>query len=92
MRSTVFGAKLYLKKWGFEDVSLWADPEKGTLEYMGKKVFSVSIENGELKITYDPKWDQHFQHAEWTEIVNSIRTKLAHPGTKGDGKGKAAPV
>ena len=48
------------------------------------------VENGELKITFDPKWDQHFQHAEWAESVGVIRARLVRGMTKGDGKGKDA--
>ena len=48
------------------------------------------VEDRELKITYDPKWDQHFQHAEWAESVGVIRAKLVRGMTKGEGKGKDA--
>ena len=34
VNSIVFAAKTYLKKWGFENRGLWADTEKGILEYM----------------------------------------------------------
>ena len=71
-------------------MGLWADPDKGTLEYQKKSVLSVIVENGELKITYDPKWDQHFQHADWIPSVGVIRAKLVRSMSKGDGKGKDA--
>ena len=35
INSVVFDAKTYLKKWGFEN-GVWADTEKGCLEYMKK--------------------------------------------------------
>ena len=90
VRSVLFDAKAYLTKWGFQNFGLWADFDKGTLEYQKKPVLSVFVENGELKITCDPKWDQHFQHVEWTESVGVIRAKLVRGMIKRDGKGKDA--
>ena len=31
--SVLFASKVYLTKWGYENKALWADAEKGTLEY-----------------------------------------------------------
>ena len=36
VRSVLFDAKAYLTKWGFQNFGLWADFDKGTLEYQKK--------------------------------------------------------
>ena len=87
---TLLASKLCFQKWGFEK-GLWADEEKGTLEYQRKHVLEVSVVNDHLKIKYDSKWEQRFSHAEWTDIVASIRAKFQRGGDNGIGKGKAAP-
>ena len=51
----------------------------------------TSVEHGQLNVTYDPKWEAHFAHAEWTYAVVTIRAKLDRSVDKGGGKGKAAP-
>ena len=61
------------------------------MEYHKKRVLEVSVIDDQLKITYDSKWEQHFNHVEWTDTVTSIRVKLERGGDKGTGKGKAAP-
>ena len=51
----------------------------------------MTIENDQLKITYDSKWEKHFGYEEWTDTVSTIRAKFQRGGDKGTGKGKAAP-
>ena len=77
------------QKLGFENRGLWADPEKGILEYQKKRVLEATVVDDQLKITIDSKWEQHFSHAEWNDTVKNIRDKLARRGEKG--AGKAAP-
>ena len=91
INSIVFARKDDLTNHGFEKRGLWADPEKGILEYQKKHILTASVENGELKILYDPKWEKLFKYEEWAGTVNIIRAKLTRGGDKGVGKGKAAP-
>ena len=83
-----------MKTWGFENLGLWADTEKGILGYVTKLVLSVSVANDQPKILYEGKWEKHFNHAEWTDMVGTNQAKLSRGGgkEKGPGKGaKAAP-
>ena len=90
--SVVFEAKKYLAKWGFENFALWADPDKGSVDYKRKSVLSVTVQDDQIKIVYHGKWEQHFKHAEWTDMVGAIQVKLGRGAEKGAGKGgKAAP-
>ena len=91
LKSAIFGAKNYLIKWGFEKGGLWGDIDKGILQYRRKTVLSVTVEGEKMQITYDPKWEWHFNHTEWIDTVSAIRAKLERVGEKGTGKGKAAP-
>ena len=61
------------------------------MEYQKKQILEVSVVDGQLKTSYDSKWEQHFSHAEWTDTVATISAKLQRGGEKGTGKGKAAP-
>ena len=87
----VFASKRYLKTWGFEEKRLWADTDKGILEYQKKRVLEVSVIDDQLKITYDSKWEKHFKYEEWEATVTTIKAKLQRGDDKGAGKGKAAP-
>ena len=87
----MFASKRYLNTWGFEEKGLWANPDKGILEYQKKRVLEVSVIDGQLKITYDSKWEKHFKYEEWDATVTTINAKLQRGGGKGAGKGKVAP-
>ena len=61
------------------------------MEYQKKRVLEVSVIDGQLKITYDSKWENYFKYEEWDAVVTTIKAKLHRGGDNGTGKGKAAP-
>ena len=65
-----------MKKWGFEN-GVWADTEKGIVEYKRKLVLSVTVEDDQLKIVYEGKWEKHFDQVDWTDMVEIIQAKLS---------------
>ena len=76
---------------GFDKSGLWADIEEQRLKCGDDTMYSIKVDNGELKVIFEEGWAEYVEKDEtFAQAVQTATGKLAkaRPPSKGIGKGK----
>ena len=90
-RSVLYAGKEVLVAQGFDKRALWADHEAQQLLCGGDVIYTIVIEHGELKVSFEKGWAEYLEKdKDFASAVSSAKSKVSasKPPTKGVGKGK----